>query len=241
MKIRAVICDVYHTLLEVGPPPADAEARWARLWSATFCSPPRLSLDAFAAEAAKLVEREHAAARLAGVAWPEIFWPAVVAETLPELQRLSDGQRDEFLCRHAQLQRTVTLMPGAAEVLSGLATQKTYLGIASNAQPYTLRELDTALAVVGLERARFRSDLCFWSFEHGFSKPDPHVFRMLRARLLALGVAPHETLMVGDRLDNDIEPARAQGWQTWQLTGGAAPGAPSTGDWRSLGAQLGLP
>ena len=57
----------------------------------------------------------------------------------------------------------------------------------------------------------FDPELRFWSFENGFSKPDPHVFRILTARLEARGISPSETLMVGDRFDNDIEPARAHG------------------------------
>ena len=59
----------------------------------------------------------------------------------------------------------------------------------------------------------FERDLCVLSFEHGFSKPDPHVFRILTARLLAGGIRPGETLMVGDRLDNDILPEAAQEWE----------------------------
>ena len=38
--------------------------------------------------------------------------------------------------------------------------------------------------------------------------------------------------MVGDRLDNDLEPARAQGWQTWHLTN--APSGPGAGSWADL-------
>ncbi len=38
------------------------------------------------------------------------------------------------------------------------------------------------------------------SFEHGFQKPDP---RMFTTALDALGVSPHEALMVGDRASHD--------------------------------------
>ncbi len=151
---------------------------------------------------------------------------------LPELRRLVPGERDDFLFRHAQFMRTCRLMPGAAETLGLLRASGTPLGIASNAQPYTLRELEAALADAGLAPAIFTSALCIHSFDHGFSKPDPHVFRILAARLSVLGIASGETLMVGDRSDNDIGPARAQGWQTWRLESGAAGDA--TGDWTML-------
>jgi putative hydrolase of the HAD superfamily len=96
------------------------------------------------------------------------------------------------------------------------------LGIASNAQAYTLRELHEALATHAMGLDLFERDLSFWSFEHGFSKPDPHVFRLLTARLRLLGIAPAETLMVGDRADNDLDPARAHGWQTFAIGPDAA-------------------
>jgi HAD superfamily hydrolase (TIGR01549 family) len=42
----------------------------------------------------------------------------------------------------------------------------------------------------------------------GLSKPDPRAFQ---AAAQALGAAPAECIMVGDRIDNDIAPARALG------------------------------
>lgn len=238
MNIRAVIFDVYNTLLEVGPPPLDAAEQWKFLWEDTIADPPRLSLEEFGAECGKRIEREHAAAHALGIAFPEIHWPSVAREVLPELAQLGDGHCDEFLYRHAQLQRTVRLMPGAAEMLAALVERGILHGIASNAQPYTLRELDAALAGAKLNRSIFDPELCFWSFVFGFSKPDPHVFRLLGARLRARRIGPEQTLMVGDRLDNDIEPARAQGWQTWLLLPGASADADTEGDWRQLASRL---
>lgn len=228
MRIRAVIFDVYQTLLEVGPPPADPAARWEKLWHEQLNTAARLSLTEFTAACDALIAREHAVARKAGISFSEVFWPAIVADVLPELSELSFASRDEFLFRHTQIIRTVRLMPGAAEALYMLRDAGVMLGIASNAQPYTLREIEAT----GLSLALFNPDLCFWSFAHGFSKPDAHVFRILTARLRAAGVVTAEVLMVGDRLDNDIAPAQAQGWQTWHLDTNTA--GPMSGDWRRL-------
>ena len=238
MKIRAVIFDIYGTLLEVGPPPADARERWERLCKDRFGRPARLTLDAFMAKCEKIIAREHDTARTAGVRHPEILWPSVAHEALPELERLPDARGDDFLFEHAQLQRTVRLMPGAATTLATLAERRIVLGLASNCQPYTLRELDHDLSGAKLDRSIFTHELCFFSFVAGFSKPDPRVFRWLRDRLQLRGVPPSETLMVGDRHDNDIEPAEKQGFQTWLLAGAPFPGKHAGGDWSALDSHL---
>jgi putative hydrolase of the HAD superfamily len=51
----------------------------------------------------------------------------------------------------------------------------------------------------------------------GFSKPDPRAFQAAAA---ALGVAPADCIMVGDRIDNDIAPAKALGMAAILLRAG---------------------
>jgi FMN phosphatase YigB (HAD superfamily) len=238
MKPRALITDIYNTLLEIGPPPADAAERWESLWRAMLAGPARLTLEEFAAACEKIIAREHNFAFRVGVQNPEIYWPAVAKEALPELARLAEGERDEWLYQHAQLQRTVRLMPGAGEVLGKLEETRVLLGLASNCQPYTLRELDAALATAKLSRAVFKPELCFFSFAAGFSKPNPHAFRLLRAQLQVCGIWPADTLFVGDRLVNDLEPARSHGFQTWRLTAALPSDGHAGGDWSVLGRSL---
>jgi FMN phosphatase YigB (HAD superfamily) len=155
-----------------------------------------------------------------------------VTEVVPELARLPRHDQEEFLFRHMQIGHTTRMTTETAATLRWLKERPSLLGIASNAQAYTLRELKEALAVHALGMDLLEHDLCFWSFEHGFSKPAPHVFQILAARLAALGISPRETLMVGDRLDNDIAPAKAHGWQTWHFT--AQETGPNAGDWEAL-------
>lgn len=236
MNCRAVIFDVYSTLLEVGLPPANADALWQRLFKETLGCEPPLSRTQFSASTIRIIARLHAEARARGIPWPEIQWPGVALEVLPDLVRLTAPRREDFHVRLMALGRTLGLADGAAECLRWLHAEGALLGIASNSQAYTLRELDSTLSSAGVNTSIFERDLCFWSFEHGFSKPDPHVFRLLTARLEARGIQPAEILMVGDRLDNDIKPARAQGWQTWHLTPGTR--AAHSGNWRELLAWL---
>lgn len=236
MSVRAVVFDVYQTLLEVAPAPVDAEPRWQKLWGSLPNEAEPLTPDEFARRCREVIAVEHDRARAAGIVCPEVFWPDIVAQVVPALARLDAAARDTWLYDQMQLTRSVRLRLGAAEVLRELGKRAAVIGIASNAQPYTLRELDAALAGAGLSRRVFAERVCFWSFEHGFSKPNPHVFQWLSARFQAMGIARPEILMVGDRLDNDVQPARLAGWQTWHLT--ATPSAPAdrSGDWSALTA-----
>jgi putative hydrolase of the HAD superfamily len=142
------------------------------------------------------------------VDWPSVFRRAFKPARSIEAQTLSD-----FIYHHAALVHSVGPMPGAKAILRRCREAGIVCGIASNAQAYTLRELREALAPEGL--GFFDSRLVFWSFENGFSKPDPHVFQILAARLAGLGIAPEETLVIGDREDNDLRPAQALGFQTF--------------------------
>ncbi len=237
MRIRVVCFDVYCTLLDVGPAPVDAEVRWSQLWHHRIGTAPRLTREEFCESCRRIIDREHVAARIRGVPFPEVFWPGIVREVLPELAAADRGQQEKFVFEQAQLWHTASMSADAVEVLRLLNGRSVPLGIASNAQPYTVRELDRALAGAGLPRDLFEPSLCFWSFAHGFSKPDPHVFRLLTARLQGRGIAAAEALMVGDRIDNDIAPAQAEGWQTWHFSP-AADGPGPGGGWERLRRHL---
>jgi FMN phosphatase YigB (HAD superfamily) len=218
MNLRAIIFDIYATLLEVGPPPPDADTRWRQLFrDALKIEPPLTRLD-FSIAASKVITRHHEAARARGIPWPEVYWPAIINEVIPELAQLSAHDQSEFIFWQIGTGHTTRMTADAAATLSWLKERQFRLGIASNAQPYTLREVEEALSVHSLGLSLFDPQLCVWSFEHGFSKPDPHVFQILTARLAAVGISPAETVMIGDRRDNDVEPARAHGWHAWHLS-----------------------
>ena len=232
MTIRAVVFDIYGTLLEVGPAPPDADARWQRLCHDLLHIHKPLSRLSFSVTSSQVIARHHQAARARGIAWPEVHWPSVVAEVLPELAQLPPHDQEEFLFRQIQTNHTTHMAAETAAMLRWLKDRQCLLGTASNAQSYTLRELNEALKAHPLALDLFDRDLCFLSFEHGFSKPDLHVFQILTARLATRGIHPAEVLMVGDHLDNDVEPAKVHGWQTWQL------GSPADGDWSGLRETL---
>lgn len=71
-------------------------------------------------------------------------------------------------------------------------------------------------------------DLVVASAEEGVEKPDPRIFQIALERA---GCRPEEAFMIGDRIDNDIMPAKRLGMRTvwiqqgygkyWQISGDA--------------------
>ena len=110
-----------------------------------------------------------------------------------------------------QLER---LYNGAAEVLEKLKPRY-HLGIIANQNPGT----EERLKAYGIHHF---FDVIIASAEAGLDKPDPEIFRLA---LREAGCMPDEAFMVGDRLDNDIEPAAGLGMHTvWVKQGSFARG-----------------
>src|SRR5262245_36399046 len=91
--------------------------------------------------------------------------------------------------------------PGIADVLTALKKRRLRLGLAAN-QP---REVLARLEAVGIAEYFDNQGV---SGVYGYRKPDVRLF--MRA-CEDLGVAPEECVMVGDRIDNDIVPAKLLG------------------------------
>lgn len=85
------------------------------------------------------------------------------------------------------------LYPDASAVLRELDAQGLKIAVVSDFHT-DLRPMLAAHGIDGLIEA------CIVSAEHGVQKPDPRIFQIA---LAALGVAPAEALMVGDRASHD--------------------------------------
>lgn len=109
-----------------------------------------------------------------------------------------------------------TLQPDAVEALQRLHGRYR-LGILANQE----RWIRDVLARDGLD-----GYLEIWavSAEVGVEKPDPRIFQHALAEA---GAAPERCVMVGDRLDNDILPAKAEGMAGIWLLRGEAPNEPT--------------
>lgn len=134
-----------------------------------------------------------------------------------------DGYREALAYHHlektpwrSEYERPVE---GCAAVLSELKRRGYRLGVVANQIPGTA------------ERLRNWNLLQFFdviasSAELGASKPDPGIFLWALDRA---GAKPESTVMIGDRIDNDILPAKALGMRTVHiLTGPASVYAPNT-------------
>jgi FMN phosphatase YigB (HAD superfamily) len=135
--------------------------------------------------------------------------PSVYPEALLRLGLGPDDHRearaqfpwDPGLCR---------LVPGAGEALGTLESCR--LGIVANQSRPLLPRLQ-AYGIAG----RFEVVVC--SCEVGIDKPDPRIFTLAADRAAAAGdPGPH--WMVGDRVDNDVVPAKALGWGTVRIVTG---------------------
>jgi putative hydrolase of the HAD superfamily len=218
MRPELIVFDVYNTLLRVSAPERDPEIIWAEAWRAVMqTSAPPFALVEFRQRYRTVIARLHAEARSMGVEYPEVCWEAVVREVLPDCAKLSTPDLDRFILAQTACSRSISIDVACLPVLNWAQARGVKLGIASNAQRYTLAELTHCLAAEGLALSLFDPELRFFSFEHGFSKPNPKAFDLITARAGVLGIEKKRILMVGDREDNDIVPALAAGWQAWQL------------------------
>ncbi len=191
--IRAVLFDVGG--------PLDTEVEFERLMDTDI----RVALSA---EGVDVSDAQYAAA----AAWAvESFAPSTYHAII---HRLVEGDSEAArrvavrVAAGAERRRNarggIELRPGVTALLEGLDARGVALGLATNHPGSILVELERA----GI--ARF-----FTQSAHpepgGYRKPDVRVF--LR-ECMALGVEPGECIMVGDRVDNDIVPAKLLGMRT---------------------------
>ena len=148
--------------------------------------------------------------------FPEVEIREIHATRHPELTR---EEIEALALRHERAVNPVEAMPGAVETLHGLKARGLVTGLVSNAQFYTLPELERCLGSIGaLGIAR---ELCVFSYQHLRAKPDVHLYKVARQRLLERGIDAAETLYVGNDVRNDIEPAARARFRTALFAGDA--------------------
>jgi HAD superfamily hydrolase (TIGR01549 family) len=158
---------------------------------------------------------------------PDAFWAEFEAcradQRGPFTRRLvdlflPDDRHDAVVARGRELWEYPpdALQPDVRSALPVLASSYR-LGILANQRAW-IRE---AMARDGIDRY---FEIWAVSEEIGVEKPDPAIFEYALSRA---GATAERCVMVGDRLDNDIVPARRQGMKGIWLLRGEAPDEPT--------------
>ncbi len=163
------------------------------------------------------VTQDHAAARRAGVDWPEIHVETIWAKVIGTVSRMTAMR---FALEFELLANPVCLMPHLTAMLSACRHAGLMLGIISNAQFYTpllLRWL-TGTSLQGLG---FSPELLFYSYAMGRAKPSEILYAAAVRALAQRHIPPSAVLYVGNDVAKDILPAATAGFQTALFAGDA--------------------
>ena len=246
--VRAVICDVYGTLIdywreEFDDPQCKITAlhrsfravaeRFGMndaLLSASPDDPPEKTLSDFYHG---LIALKHEQASRKGVTHPEIvveeIWEFIIrllgrhGYTCGDQTRTrEEARRIAWFYNGHSLGRA--LYPDVVETLSTLKKRGIVFGILSNAQFYT--PIDLTLLIRDQSGGKFDDffelfdvDLTFFSYEYQVAKPDALLFRKLYDALYEYQILPSQTVFVGNDLAIDIASAQEAGMRTALFTG----------------------
>ncbi|APZ42835.1 HAD family hydrolase [Acidihalobacter ferrooxydans] len=221
MSIRAVLFDLYGTLIHIETDESQGEIYWA---IARYLSYHRIRIDADALRERyfELAKRQK---RDSGERYPEMdaraVWRAILSDGTrhyrpeafagegPDKQREVEKRRERLARELVRLQRALSRRqieryPGAKHLLQSIAADYR-LGIVSDAQH------DFARAEMRITKLRKYFPVKTISDEFGYRKPDPRLFQQTCA---ALEVLPEETIYVGNDMYRDIYGAHQAGLRT---------------------------
>lgn len=187
-------------LFDVGGP-LDLEVEHERLVDEGILAAVRAEgLEATASDVA--AASEHAVSAFAPNAYTAMLWELCGHDAGRAARAYAAVSADSERRRVAR--GGLELRPGIDRLITQLHRRGVRLGLAANQPARVLAELDA-----------FGIGECFTHREvsghHGYRKPDVRLFLRVCE---GLGVAPEECVMVGDRIDNDMVPAKLLGMQT---------------------------
>ncbi len=181
----------------------------------------------------ELIADSHLRSLATGVEYPEVvieqIWLEILQDCIVQGLDVPDDEpplhtayRWAYFFDRA-LQR-IYLYPGAAAALETLRQADIIQGIISNAQFYTPLHLRRLLRMeqgrddIELEEF-FSESLVLFSYELGFSKPNPRAFHLAIETLSRQGISPEEIVYLGNDMLNDISVAQRCGLRTILFAG----------------------
>ena len=217
--VKAVLFDVYGTLfvsrsgdISIARQEAQTAARLASLIQAyNYPGSADDLIDAFF----KAIESSHAAMRGRGIDYPEVQIDAIWQQVL-ETPDIEKARR--FAVEFEMIVNPGYPMPNLEVVLSAFRDSPMVMGIVSNAQFFTPILFQTLLGDLP-ENLGFEANLVLYSYQHGVAKPSRLLFQLAVEALRAHGIAPAETVYVGNDMLNDMLPADAERFQTALFAG----------------------
>ena len=136
------------------------------------------------------------------------FAPRLVTRVIEKLS--DDPEHRKLVLAEARYPKELEApYQGVEQTLRALSSRY-HIGVIAN-QPVGTAERLTKWGLTPL------ISICLSSAEEGLEKPDPAIFELALSRA---GCAPGQAVMIGDRLDNDVRPAKLLGWQTIRVTQG---------------------
>lgn len=220
--IRAVVFDLYGTLIRIHTEEENLERVWKPLayyycyHGAVYDSPAQL----FRAYRAQVRRRQRMADERFGSGCGEVALEQVLEALFRKKgARCVTGEmvRGAGMLLRACSTHQAELYPGAPQLLDGLRGAGKKVFLLSNAQRlFTWPEMNM-LGLCG------RFDLIFLSSDWGVKKPSPDYFALV---LQECGCPPRQVMMVGNSIRDDIVPARTLGMRTCFLNTDGLPERP---------------
>ena len=224
--IRCAVFDIYGTLLisgsgDIGVTDAEQQEDTLRRLIAEMKLPVPDPGHSLSEQFLELIRQDHAKSKAGGIEFPEVeirdIWARLLSD-LPGEAPPAPDQIEALAVAYENATNPVWPMPGAADLLGILRDRGITLGIVSNAQFYTPL-LFEAFFESPLDQLGFHPDLSFFSYRHRRGKPGVWLYEQLRDALAARGIAPEETLYVGNDALKDVHPAATLGFRTVLFAG----------------------
>ncbi|MCC5926429.1 MAG: HAD family hydrolase [Bacteroidetes bacterium] len=222
-RIKAVMLDVYGTLLITGTEPglaSDSGTEHRALQDALNALGYDVSKTDIPAAIEQLHERiqhSHKEQREKGIDYPEVDILAIW-RALPALTEVSDDDIPTLITEFVSRVEKPWLMPGLAEMMDVLNSNGIAVGIISNAQFYTPITLE-ALTGQSLHEIGFDPELCFFSYACNIAKPSTKFYQLAADKLARRGIAPSQVLYIGNDMLKDVYPSMQIGFNSALFAG----------------------